>query len=404
MSPARGDAPPQATGRSVAQPALRITGELVERAGSPKEKATVDPFLGSQPLIESLVLGHLPVLATTWVVPYVRQRSVEIGRPVALVRIADGECTIDVVTAMTADLPALTADGTDLDAAVRCVSPHVGAWILRVSEVAEQETIASPGIACITLLTGADEAATVASYRTLKNLPPKAAPARIRLAIMGSSVEVARLAEQRIRHAAQAYLETVIEPATIIAKVTSGGLKNAFTGTFDWTLQRLLTAVADASTPKEPAGAVPDIGAAAADAGSRPSVTASSGTNPMTHPIAGLVELATRCPYAPEVGLATDASGDLHLCVSTGRGTALNDPGMGVQRLLTAASWAADHAALLAAVHSGLRQDAAADGPSLHLLTDEPKDVRRLLDTGVRLHLLIDAGDAGGVRICRELN
>jgi len=366
---------------------------------------TADPPASA---IEVLVLGHLPVLASSWVMPYVRQRSIELRRPLALVRLTEGECTLDVVAATPSDLPPSRRRCETLEEAIRLVAPHMGGWVLRVSEVAEQETIASPRIAAITLLTGADEAATVASYRTLKNLPERAAPANVRLAIMGSSPEVARAAEHRIRHAAQAYLETTLGPATIIGKITSGGLASVYAGEFDWTLARLFDAIATASAA-EPVAPVVVVPAAeqppptAVEAPHARSVSAAAVG--YDHALPGHIEIKTRCPYAPEVGLWTDPAGDLHLSITTGRGTPFTDPGMGVQRLLTVASWASDHASLLAAVHAGLRPEAAQTGASLHLLTDEPKDVRRLFDTGVRLHLLVEAESASGpIRVCRDLN
>lgn len=396
-----------------------------------------------KPTTEALVLGHLPVLASTWVVPYARQRSIELGRPVGLIRIGDGNVTLDVVAANSAELPELQHTPSTLDAAILAAAPRIGAWIIRVSEVAEPETIADAGIETITVLTGADEAATVASYRTLKNLPARADGPSIRLAIMGSSAEVAKAAEVRIRHAALAYLETELPPATIIPKIAAAGLRTLHSGDFDWTMTRLLSTLKQAPAAHSPATppisvtgvAAPMIepkrtGRAVASStadllpnqASQPSLAraqapvqaptkaqvaepAVSNRPSPSDSLADLTTLQTRCPYAPEVDLALDALGELHLSVLTGRGTPFMDPGMGVQRLLTAASWVADHANLLTAIHGNLRPEAAQAGPSLHLLTDEPKDVRRLLDTGVRVHLVVNAHtSAGPVQICRDLN
>ncbi|MDI1289791.1 MAG: hypothetical protein PSX37_07585, partial [bacterium] len=220
-------------------PAAPIPDDQTAARKSPPPQLAQAPSVKAS--IEALVLGHLPVLASTWVVPYARQRSIELGRPVGLIRIGDGNVSIDLVAATNSELPELNHTPSTLDAAIMAVGPRVGAWIMRVSEVAEPETIASDAVQAITLLTGADEAATVASYRTLKNLPSRPDGPSIRIAIMGSSPEIAAAAESRIRHAARAYLETELEPATFIPKVVSGGLRTLHSGDFDWTLTRLLT-------------------------------------------------------------------------------------------------------------------------------------------------------------------
>ncbi len=125
----------------------------------------------------------------------------------------------------------------------------------------------------------------------------------------------------------------------------------------------------------------------------------------------GLHALPATCPYAPHVQLATDAGGTVHLLVSVNPALA-SMPGAGdaaaadaVARLLAVAGWVRDHADLIRLACPGVSPGAGGTQPMLHLFTDQPRDVRRWLDSGLRIHLLTNAGgDAGAVWVCRDLN
>ncbi len=104
-----------------------------------------------------------------------------------------------------------------------------------------------------------------------------------------------------------------------------------------------------------------------------------------------------------------DAHGVLHLLHRAGPSAAPV-----IVQLLTARAWAVMHTGVLQAACPSLRLEASGDrggAPVMHAFTDHPKDVRGLLDTDVRLHLLAiadaNAGQSNGqsdVWICRDLN
>jgi hypothetical protein len=116
-----------------------------------------------------------------------------------------------------------------------------------------------------------------------------------------------------------------------------------------------------------------------------------------------LEPLEARCPYAPEVELAVDPSGRLHLIARSHADA--TDPNAAFSKLAVARSWAQAHAALL---ERAFRQaKPLAFTPEQHLLTDAPKRVRPLLDTDVRLHLLTappGTAETSPGWVCVELN
>ena len=91
----------------------------------------------------------------------------------------------------------------------------------------------------------------------------------------------------------------------------------------------------------------------------------------------GLAPIAHRCPMHPAIELACDDVGRLHL-VARDRD---------VRELTPAMTWARQHASLLAAAARPARIDPAA-APVGHVVTADPRGVRDLQQSDVRLHLL----------------
>lgn len=76
---------------------------------------------------------------------------------------------------------------------------------------------------------------------------------------------------------------------------------------------------------------------------------------------------------------------------------------------MSVAGWAFDHAELirLASPRAPLSSGSSGEAPAtvLHLLTDQPRDVRRLLESGVRVHQVSSVRVTGQTAwICRDLN
>jgi hypothetical protein len=111
----------------------------------------------------------------------------------------------------------------------------------------------------------------------------------------------------------------------------------------------------------------------------------------------GLTPLTARCPRAGSVELAVDDSGRVHALAQQGPDA--------VAHMLCAAAWAREHSEILSLSQPGVKIDGAAS-PVLHLFTDEAPPVRPLLDTDVRLHLLLRPSyerRQGGF-VCADLN
>ncbi|MBL8759679.1 MAG: hypothetical protein JNL50_00090 [Phycisphaerae bacterium] len=96
--------------------------------------------------------------------------------------------------------------------------------------------------------------------------------------------------------------------------------------------------------------------------------------------IEGLSPISLACPVAPGVALARDAAGSLHLVASA---RAPGETGRAWCELDAALAWATLNAPLLAAA-AALRVAA----PTCHLLAGEPREARRLLDSGVRVYAM----------------
>lgn len=94
--------------------------------------------------------------------------------------------------------------------------------------------------------------------------------------------------------------------------------------------------------------------------------------------IEGLSPISVACPVAPGVALARDAAGSLHLVA---RSESASDVGRAWCELDAALGWATLNAPLLAAATS-----VRIASPTRHLLAREPREARRLLDSGVRVY------------------
>lgn len=367
-----------------AGPSLRLA-PVASNAEPSRAQITDEPGPSSTRL-EGLVLGHLPVQGSTWIVPYAKFVADAERRPVALVRLHGGQTWVDLVLPRGAAPRSNSRIGqqphaTDLAGAIRQASREAGAWLLRVEDLAEPGLLNLRGVSTVTLLTGSDEAAVVACYRTIKtlfeDLPREDAP-EVRVAIMGGDASKASDAEARISKAAKAFLGKPLPPAAIVGQVGGGTTVSLYRG------------------PSVPPAEIVELALRAeVRSSAEPPPTRSRDTSPpgpfteapvveVPPALPGLRPLEIRCPYAPGVVICSGEGGSLHLVAS---GT--TRAGHFVQELLAAASWADDHAALLEAASAGALRAIGASGPVLHLVVSDAKGARALIDTGVRLHLAL---------------
>lgn len=401
--------------------------------------------------IELLLVGHLPVLGSAWVLQYAKHVAQKTGCPVGLVRMSGGEASIDL-TLPPSEVPPRSGPMPSIADAAKYVAERTGRWIVRLDESADRATpadIASSihAVDRVTVLTGADEAAVVGCYRVIKTLEPGDATPHLHVAVMGSVAARSEEAAAKLSRAAEKFLQSRVTSEACSAKITPGSSVNVYRGrpnaghadliallkggpapTEHHPVQEPAFDVAETSDeevfleshqfdePREPshstAASVADLIAApishvrVPEAPTEPKpapervVRAAESAAPtgLARHLTNLESIASRCPYAPDVELAIDPQGRLHLIAR-----AAADPGQALGALTTASAWAQAHASLIGLAHPKM----SLPGAVCHLMTAEPKSVRRLGDSDLKLHLLTAPPgtaehDAGWV--CVELN
>lgn len=405
----------------------------------PISRSVPRPASPSQRRVEAIIVGHLPVLAAVWVGQYARRLAETLGLPVALLRLHAGQCSLEVTGDLSsraqAELITHAASNPPIERAIEIASAHAAAWLLRTDEPEEIALAEHAGVTDITLLTGADDMALVATYRTLKALATGASgpsdPSEgesgpnLRIAILGATPEKAAVAEAKLARTASAYLGrpvTILNAGQRIGSSPSVMLHRANAAVPTSHILECISRASPASSapsgepsPSRAAESCSRIGPARFD----PSPALVEPKSPPTPPapktprdlpslFEGMRPLPTRCPYAPGVQFGLDPKGRLHLFAmpdtdatirevkpaampeSTPRSESLA-PAQTLAQLVAASGWAFDHLDLLRLASPGYTITNDASDITLHLLTSEPKSVRRLLDSGVLVHAVLPA-------------
>ncbi len=446
-------------------------GEVASEGGpAPKHVAEAEP---ATRCVEAVLLGHLPVRASIWVRQYANAVGTTLNRPVGLVRMASDACSVELIGPGAERVPLEDAHPADsIEEAVRSVSALADRWIIRVDEVDEESLAESSAIEEVTILTGSDEAAVVASYRLVKSLAAtwdrafgtEGGP-ELGLAIMGASGEQALAAGEKLERAAGSFLNRPVRVTSRVPKVGVSSAATIYRGSDVIDFERVIEAIrsvepaplrltdeaeraldsgelaedvapaetgvneldeeefvfeADAddandtaaaeidpnepaATPEETTMTPPEqpmiVTRHVADIAPKrlePAVRATAGEPASL--IDGLGVLESECPYAEGVTLASDELGALHLIADDADGS-----DEAVRQLTAAATWAAAHGKLLRKAEPSL--GAADREPVRHLLTDDAKRVRNLLDTDLKVHLVTEVtlgGQRG--RVAVEIN
>ncbi len=387
------------------------------------------------PRIEALVLGHLPVQQSAWVMQYAKDAASQRGGPVGLLRIREGEATLDMVgmTAGPAGGPTAT-----IEDAIRAIGPAIKSLIVRVDATSEPLLPRLESIDAITLLTGADEAAIVGSYRTVKGLMGDASDngPRLRLAIMGASTDKALAAADKIQKAVQSHLNAAIEVTACLARIGVGksvlihrGLMTGDVETLLSSIRELLARPAPSPSPAAAPPPAPDsvedptfepahidwepppapvmsrlgqASPAAARVERTPEAVESVGPKSLASHVSGLTPVPISCPFQPGVEFAIDRQGGMHLLA---RSVSAKDAWPAVGSLLAAAQWTKHHSSLITLAVE--RSNPAIDTrrtPALHLLSAEAKGALALVDVGIQPHLLVEVTvDGKSGWYCTEL-
>jgi hypothetical protein len=499
---------PHTSSASTAPNVWRLVGEPVQLEIKPEPVSRAPlPNPPRYITIEAIVQGHLPIFASAWVPQYARSIAQETRAAVALIRVRHGQISVERFAEHATGSAALPKHATLAEAVESACAPRV---LVQVDELSEPDLWRTPGLDRITVLTGADEAAMVACYRTLKTIAHElahdlspdhvedaalpAAPA-LAVAVLGATSERAQQTITRIQRACTNFLSRQVQGSHAAGRIGSGSSEVLFRGValdgdsspvalialirastdiaadvqahtpqplprittavptpldpaprtsaWDRVAARLEEKLGPAPTPAAqfesktvapaPHHPAPHVAAPPADSdydlvdltdldsNQVPSPTPQSPVaesesiatpaHTPDHPhlatfVDELLAIDEQCPYAETVEFAIAADGRLHLLAHTCNHTHTGHPGnqgRALEELTTAASWAMAHARLFTRAHAGMKLDDTEHRPILHLITDRPREARRLLESDIRVHLVAPV-DPDAKFICRDLN
>jgi hypothetical protein len=430
----------------------------------------VRPSGESKPmLVEGLVLGHLPMMASLWASQYPRMTAAQDNAPVALVRLDAGMARVELFHPPSDEsgrtrLGSVRNGDANGHGLPERPCPDLAGALSRAAQVASRVVIfssfaadellfaRSPSVSAMAVLTGADDASAVGAYKAIKRLAGGGGDKQtrlIRVAVMGSEERKANAAFHRLSDAAGSFLSMPIQlaghcrqiaggvPGTILFEGASAMTTQAVLESLarpgavetkqpEWAVAApkpetlALSSVCDAVTlpaaPTAPVAAATDslayaLGSDRAVPVRAESVEVAAIALPMTTAVAplppptpppvalpvgpaapllqsstpaGLTPLPIRCPFDRNPMLAIDGGGVPQVIVTADAGYSAD----AIQRLLSVAAWLSASRELLGMVCPTLRTDAQ---PVLHLVTDRPVDVKRLIDSDLRLHVRLPA-------------
>ncbi len=420
-------------------PQLRlISPELQWDGGTeqPEHHTITDlPGYAQHATIEAVILGHLPVIAPAWGLQYAGHRARELGEPVALVRLDAGAVSVELIAppSMSPIGPQPTFDS--LADAVHHAANRARIWIVRADEAAQRSLAASSDLDTITVLTGADEAAIVSCYSTLKSISndlnasigdDETAPA-LGVGIMGATAERAQRAAHKLNKAANTFLGHDHLNTALLPRMTTTHAVAVFRGTCQDPAPVFIASIRDALEIAQPVSLeyierpnerLPELPVEPVveprtkqvdplleqqqqvvfddrwDDEHLPADPDASELNPAML-LEGYTELDFECPAAPSVDLAIDAQGRLQLIAMD------SDESDIVSQLTHAMAWAQSHAKLLQRAEPRL---CVPIQPTLHVLTTRSQLVRTLMDTDIKIHLMAHASTATRGWVVRALN
>lgn len=367
--------------------------------------------------VETLIMGHLPTLAGAWAAQYARHAFAAERRPVMLLRDAAGSRTLEALPASRCPEAsgARSADDAVARSAMGC-----SRIVVRTDEIDEPDLIHASEGCEVTLLTGADDAAIVSAYRTIKQLfGGTGEPGRtVGVAVMGAPEPRARESFARLQRAARTFLAIDLTLAAVCPSLTAEPASLVWRGErpgrdYADLLTRLrqvrpVSAPAPAQSYSEPKRTAPraesPLRSAYAGAGEcgwdscdlldLPAVAhAPVDRAPATRELLkGVRAVELRCPVAAEIALGVDHAGRLHLIAEDRSASPL-------EGLSAAAEWATENFELLslAIEAKGLTAPRAAQRPLLHAVTRSPSRAKQMLRCGVRVHVMADVDIDGRV-------
>jgi hypothetical protein len=388
-------------------------------------ESVIESGLGTVPCIEAVLLGHLPVRASLWVRQYACSTARRKNEIVALVRAAAGSTSVDLIAA---DHTIETRECATLHEALAVVDNIADRVILRVDETTEPELLDRDEIDEITILTGADETAIVASYRLIKTLTSVwdadeiIGTPHLRLAVMGATGQQVADASAKLSRAVDAFLDRPIEiidaagriDATATTNIYRDSVAHEVSGILDELIeigcgvpaldQQLKTPVEQPeSTIAQVALEIPAEVRPTTEQLTEPPMKIESSTDceGLAGLIDGLTTLETRCPFALDVELCIDSQGNLHLVAD-------DDHRAPMGQLETVRAWVRAHLPLILRAETDLAMPKSSDRESdiqLHLISSDPHTMRGLIDSPINLYALAEVKvGSDSVRAATRIN
>lgn len=423
------------------EPVARVTPVAQDVAPEPIAHAPTPGAARTGCDVEALVLGHLPAMTGAWVTQHAREAAVASGVPVALVRITAGLASVELIGAPlgthTSGSPRPPC--ATIEEAIGVAAASAGRFMVRVEATEEPGLCATEGVGAITLLTGADEPASLAAYGAVKamlrpadsegsqgasalasedaSFDESGASRRPSLGVvfMGSSEDDARAAGAKIRSAARAFLgadveigvgashlgptpsvalfrgranaptRSVVAAVIAAARAVSGALtaRRATEAQGEATLVEAPNAPTPVRWTADAAGPTVVLPAGAFEGTPAPPEASAPPTSLAPAMLPGALLLPIHSPDAPGVSFARDAEGRLHLVC--------DESPDAVARLLAAKAWVSRHGDLLFLALRGAGAPAVAlDQPvAMHLLTGHPSRWASLRHTEVRVRAVV---------------
>lgn len=381
----------------------RAGREAEEQAGAPTSHSAE-----STVRVEALVLGHLPVLGTAWLGGYANLLAGRLGAPVALAKLRGGYLSLSVV-----GLDGVPVEPScEVADAIAYLNSKSVRWLL-CTDATEEPTLVREGDPDgVTMLTSADEAAVVGSYQAIKGLleveagrPAWPDRADLTIALAGSTPERARSAGDKLRSAVRTYLGRGVRVEICPQRIGPSASRGVFAGAWEGSIQEFAHLVRAARGTEGRSEAKPhdtdpsregqwtDVAASKTQASAAPARPAAPPEPPAHHTpaptrdralqssalctcIDGLTHIAITCPYAPGIELALDAEGSLHLVSGV----------EALSNLHRARAWAQAHEALMKAAVQGFKN---AGSPVCHVVSESPADLRPLIESDVKAHMLV---------------
>jgi hypothetical protein len=308
-------------------------------------------------------------------------------------------CTVGLVRHAGAGWTAELLDSNDVSPGRRAT---VGKAIAHIAAHAEHVCVLLPahdeigslvaGLAehsepaeAITVLSTSSEGDVVAAYRQIKSIALLGAglASRVALVVMGADREKCAAAAERIVQTARRFLSLDLR-STVHVEEEPMYTEHPF-DPHDPALVSpdayapVAEPVATPATHTDPAAYAPVTPREPQPAGPKP------GERGLEALVGVGAALGIRCPNAPEVVIAVDGLGHLHVIAATFGGPGWAATAEPTLALTLARAFAARHRGVLAAVDARVKADGPA--PAAHLVVDRFADAAPILESGLRLHL-----------------